>query len=121
MKRNPRRISPALLLCLLALVSLLLAPAASLAHLSSAGAPAVAATSDNGGCHGHNSDQQQHDNCQQSACSCACHAPLFSSVTLPLPAAVPLVFAVANLPHLPQVYLPIYVPPQNQPSNRQLS
>lgn len=107
----PLRITGNLLLVLLAVCTILLAPVAAFSHAGPEGV--VAAAVDAGDCH--SGGAAQHDDCcETSACACACHAPLATSIAVPLPATVPLVFALQDAPELPQVYLSIFVPPQNR-------
>ncbi len=104
------------LLSLLAIVTILMAPVVSKCHQQEPVHKADV-VDDCNGCH-QQSDDVQHDAgsdcCKKSACACACHAPLLVQIQLPpLP-----VIQTARLPQLvpqkpPQVYLPIYVPPQN--------
>ncbi len=114
MKRNHSCISAATLLTLLALASILLAPVAALSHNLLPDAAVSMTAGDCGGCHDDSQDTGK-DDCCTTACACACHAPLtIKAVTLPVPVALTSCFASFN-PHLPpQVYLPIFVPPQNR-------
>jgi len=104
-------------LLLLALLSVLLAPVAAVCHTDQTAAPAAMADQQPGGCGDCDDHQSQPDDdgcCSSSACSCACHAPLLTTLRLP---PLPLAYVEAALEashHLPSVYLSIFVPPQNR-------
>ena len=104
----------ATLVTILALTSILLAPIAALSQHLQPEKAAVAASCD--GCHDDDAGQNGKDDCcTTAACSCACHAPLaFRAPSVPLPVLIDNSFASFE-PHQPsQVYLPIFVPPQNR-------
>jgi len=104
-------------LLLLALLSVLLAPVAAICHTGQTMAPVAMADQQNSGCDdcgGHQSLPDDDGCCSSSACPCACHAPLLTTLRLP---PLPLAYVEAALEashHLPSVYLTIFVPPQNR-------
>jgi|GEM_PF-945172 hypothetical protein len=109
------RIFSTTLLSILALATILMAPVAALSHqrmpdvVSSA-----AADTAKDDCHHNTADTQKDDCCTISACSCACHAPLtLKAITVPLPVAIASYFNLPTPQAPPQVYLTIFVPPQN--------
>lgn len=71
----------------------------------------VASISNAGGCCD-DAGQPQED-CCEAGCSCACNAPLTARLLLPLPNLTPLLFAATTPQSIPEVYLTIFVPPQN--------
>jgi hypothetical protein len=100
-------------LLLLAVLSVLLAPVAALCHTGQTTSPAAIADQQHGGCDDHQSQPDDDGCCSSSACSCACHAPLLTTLQLP---SLPLTCIEAALEashYLPSVYLTIFVPPQN--------
>ncbi|MGE3259197.1 MAG: hypothetical protein AB7J94_06085 [Geobacter sp.] len=104
-------------LVLLALLSVLLAPVVAVCHTGQATAPAAMADQQPGGCDDCDDHQSQPDDdgcCSSSACSCACHAPLTSTVMFP-PTPLFSFEPFREVTHrLPVVYLTIFVPPQNR-------
>lgn len=104
-------------LLLLALLSILLAPVAAICHTGQAAASAAVADQQHGGCSDcadHQGQPDDDDCCASSACSCACHAPLLTTLRLP---PLPLAYVETALEtdrRLPSVYLAIFVPPQNR-------
>lgn len=119
MNGTPLRIPVSVLLAVLALASILLAPVAALSQHDQSGTTAVSAPADSccaGACHGEarQQDGQQGDCCDTTACCCSCHAPLsIAAVALPLPLTLSSTFVAFDPQDPPQVYLPIFVPPQN--------
>ncbi len=117
MKPVPLRIPVSVLLAVLALASILLAPVAALSQHDQ---PDVAVSVSSiggctGGCHDQQQDGQQGDCGNNAACCCACHAPLtIAAVALPLPLTLSSSFISFDFQDPPQVYLPIFVPPQNR-------
>ena len=111
------RIFSTTLLSILALATILMAPVAALSHqdMDKTVSSAAAAATDCGNCDHNAADaQQQDDCCTSSACPCACHAPLtLKAITVPLPAMVTSIFTTLEPQQPPQVYLSIFVPPQN--------
>lgn len=120
MKLSGLPISAALLFSLIALLSLLLAPLAAVGQITAADTPtAMASGQDHGGCHGDCDDlqdgNQQDGCCGKSACACPCHAPLtFQMTAVARPLVVATRFVIVSVQQPPQVYLPIFVPPQNR-------
>lgn len=115
MEYRPPNVWFGTLLVLLALMSVLLAPLAAISHAGQNATPAAMSDQHHDGCDDHHSQPADDDCCASSACSCACHAPLLT--TLPLPAALLLAgYVTAREPdyRLPTVYLAIFVPPQNR-------
>jgi hypothetical protein len=104
-------------LALLALLSVLLAPVVAVCHTGQVTAPAAMADQQHGGCDDCADQQSPPDDdgcCSSSACSCACHAPLTSTVLFP-PAPLFSFEPPREVSHrLPVVYLTIFVPPQNR-------
>lgn len=107
----------AVLICIyLAMPTTILAHAASMeTDASTAQTLSGTATTpdDNGPC----SDGQSSDCCDTIFCNCACHAPLGHGLQLTY---APLLIIHNFREHswsLPQVYLPIFVPPQNPVRN----
>jgi len=110
------RIISTTLLSILALATILMAPVAALSHQVLPDTRSTAASSaDCDGCHGETpADTHQDDGCATTACACACHAPLtLAPVTVPLPVAIASSFNLSTPQTPPQVYLSIFVPPQN--------
>ena len=109
------------LFALLALLSILLAPIAALSQQVQPAAAAVASGTCNA-CLGHEQspqssqqDQQDDNCCTSAACACACHAPLaVSSPVVPLPEMTTNTHPAIVPQKPPQVYLSIFVPPQNR-------
>jgi hypothetical protein len=100
-----------LVLVLLAMTTILLAPVTGFSHGLPDSAKVVSLAVEDG-CHDNAGDHQD-DCCETTACACACHAPLAESIVLPLPSMVTVKFAALIDLSFPQVYLPIFVPPQN--------
>lgn len=110
------RIVSTTLLSILALATILMAPVAALSHQVKPDTVSSAlADTDYDGCHHDAADtQQQDDCCTTSACACACHAPLaVSSPVVPLPEMTTNAHPAITPQEPPQVYLSIFVPPQN--------
>jgi hypothetical protein len=100
-----------LMLVLLALATILLAPVTAFSHgMPDSAKMASLAVED--GCHD-NADGHQDDCCETTACACACHAPLAGGIVLTLPVMDTPAFSASTDLSFPQVYLPIFVPPQN--------
>jgi len=110
------RIVATTLLSILALASILMAPVAALSHQGMTDVvSSAAADADCDGCHHGAADSQQDDCCTTSACACACHAPLtLKAIDVPLPLATASSFNSPTPQAPPQVYLSIFVPPQNR-------
>ncbi|WP_078789591.1 hypothetical protein [Trichlorobacter thiogenes] len=110
------RIFSTTLLSILALATILMAPVAALSHqdLPKTVSSAAAATGCDD-CHHDAADTQQDDCCATTACACACHAPLtLKAITVPLPVAIASNFNLPTPQAPPQVYISIFVPPQNR-------
>ncbi|MDK9716415.1 MAG: hypothetical protein OEL57_00735 [Trichlorobacter sp.] len=111
------RIFSTTLMSILALATILMAPVAALSHqqdMPKVVSSAAAAATDCDDCHHDTTDTQQDDCCTSSACACACHAPLsLKAITVPLPVMVTSIFTALEPQQPPQVYLSIFVPPQN--------
>jgi len=96
----------------------LLLPARALAHCDapepcSAGVQVVQAADDApwGACP---CSDGQHGECCESACCCPCHAPFSQRITITYAPMVTRQGCSEILGELPQVYLSIFVPPQNR-------
>lgn len=113
MKHHLRNSWLAPLLVLLALTSVLLAPVVSISHAGQASQPPAIGDQHHGDCGDHQSQTDDDDCCASSACSCACHAPLLTSLSFPPPPLVMFEHAWEPAQQLPTVYLSIFVPPQN--------
>ena len=114
MEYRPPNVWFGTLLVLLALMSVLLAPLAAISHAGQNATPAAMSDQHHDGCDDHHSQPADDDCCASSACSCACNAPLLTTLQLP---ALPLAgYVTAREPdyRLPTVYLAIFVPPQNR-------
>jgi len=110
------RILGTALLSILALATILMAPVAALSHqIKPDTVSSAVADKDCDDCHHDAADSQKDDCCTTSACACACHAPLaLKAITIPLPVAVTSSFVAPEPQQSPQVYLSIFVPPQNR-------
>lgn len=116
MKRNGMTIPAGILSAVLALVCILLAPVAALSHQADLPLSSGSVVSSGcAACHDDAGQASQSDDCDTGACCCACHAPLaIAAVAVPLPVAMASSFSVVTPSAPPQVYLPIFVPPQNR-------
>jgi hypothetical protein len=100
-------------LMLLALLSVLLAPVVAICHSGQTTAPVAMADQHHEGCPDHQSQPDDDDCCASSACSCACHAPLTTTVMFPPAPLFSFEPFREDTHRLPAVYLAIFVPPQN--------
>jgi len=108
------RIFSTTLLSILALATILMAPVAALSHQVKPDTVTAVADKDCDDCHHDAADSQQDDCCTTSACACACHAPLaIATVVVPLPEMATNCHPAITPQEPPQVYLSIFVPPQN--------
>ena len=114
MKPRPHTGWLGIALVLVALSSLLLAPVASVSHAASSAAPVAMADQHHDGCDNHQSAPDDDDCCASAACSCACHAPLLTSMAFPPPPLVIFEQPRETAHRLPLVYQTIFVPPQNR-------
>lgn len=61
------------------------------------------------------SDEQDSGCCESTSCNCACHAPLASTLRITYAPLIVTENFYESTCSLPQVYLHIFVPPQNIP------